>query len=163
MHMIKVQEQRYRLLQEENDRLRHFLPDSYTEMRMRDKQLQARMSRYESAIVDYENEKKALIETINNKDADITFIKSKYEEANALWHQENIEKQKLETIIEQQYRESMELDTLRRRAEDDKNHYRTKNIQYKNEIEELIKENKKLNDEKASLNLRMSSLRTVNK
>lgn len=57
----------------------------------------------------------------------------------------------------------MELDTLRRRAEDDKNHYRTKNIQFKAEIEDLIKENKKLNDEKASLNLRMSSLRTVNK
>lgn len=92
MHMMKVQEQRNKQLQEENDRLRHFLPDSYTEMRMRDKQLQARMSRYESAIVDYENEKKALMETINNKDADITFIKSKYEEANALWHQENIEK-----------------------------------------------------------------------
>lgn len=97
-------------------------------MRLRDKQLQARMSRYEAAIVDYENEKKALYETINGKDADITFIKSKYEEANALWHQENIEKQKLESMIEDQYRESMELDALRRRADDDKNHYRTKNV-----------------------------------
>lgn len=104
-------------------------------MRLRDRQLQERLSRYEQAIVDYENEKKALYETIQNKDKDIIFIKAKYEEANALWHQENLEKQKLEAVIEQQYRESMELDTFRRRAEDDKNHYRTKNIQFKTEIE----------------------------
>lgn len=57
----------------------------------------------------------------------------------------------------------MELDALRRRADDDKNHFRIKNQQLKAEIEEIIKENKKLQDEKSSLNLRMSSLRTVNK
>jgi hypothetical protein len=50
------------------------------------------MSRYEQSIIDYENEKKALYETLKKKDEDIQFIKGKYEEANALWHQENIEK-----------------------------------------------------------------------
>ena len=42
----------------------------------------------------------------------------------------------------------MELDTFRRRADDDKNQFRTKNVQLKNQIEELVKENKKLTDEK---------------
>jgi hypothetical protein len=79
-------------LQLENERLKHFLPDSYTEMRLREKQLQERMSRYEQSIIDYENEKKALTETIKLKDEDIVFIKTKYEETNALWHQENLEK-----------------------------------------------------------------------
>jgi predicted RNase H-like nuclease (RuvC/YqgF family) len=69
-------------------------------MRLREKQLQERLSRYEQSIVDYENEKKALYQTIKQKDEDIMFIKSKYEETNALWHQENLEKQKLEAIIE---------------------------------------------------------------
>ena len=50
------------------------------------------MSRYEQSIIDYENEKKALIETVKLKDEDIIFIKTKYEETNALWHQENLEK-----------------------------------------------------------------------
>lgn len=79
-------------MQLENERLKHFLPDSYTEMRLREKQLQERMSRYEQSIIDYENEKKALTETIKLKDEDIVFIKTKYEETNALWHQENLEK-----------------------------------------------------------------------
>ena len=51
-------------LEEENQRMKQFLPDSYTEMRTREKQLQERMSRYEQAIVDYENEKKALYDTL---------------------------------------------------------------------------------------------------
>ena len=53
----------------------------------------------------------------------------------------------------------MELDSLRRRSEDDKNVYRNKNMQLKNEIEELIKENKRLVKDKNSMNIRMSSLR----
>lgn len=91
------------------------------------------------------------------------FIKSKYEETNALWHQENLEKQKLEAIIEQQYRESMELDVMRRKAEEDKQHFRNKNITYKNEIEELVKTNQKLVADKNTLTARLSSLRNVNK
>lgn len=80
--------------------MKHFLPDSYTEMRLRERQLQERMIRYEQNIIDYENEKKIMCETIKQKDEDILFIKGKYEETNALWHQENKEKQKLEAIIE---------------------------------------------------------------
>jgi len=33
----------------------------------------------------------------------------------------------------------MELDVMRRKAEEDKQHFRNKNITYKNEIEELVK------------------------
>lgn len=69
-------------------------------MRLRERQLQERMIRYEQNIIDYENEKKIMCETIKQKDEDILFIKGKYEETNALWHQENKEKQKLEAIIE---------------------------------------------------------------
>ena len=82
-------------------------------------------------------------------------IKTKYEETNALWHQENLEKQKLEAVIEQQYRESMELDGLRRKAEEDKHFFRNKNIQFKREIGELVKENKKFVAEKTALGSRL--------
>lgn len=44
----------------------------------------------------------------------------------------------------------MELDTMRRKADDDKNFFRNKNIQLRNEVEELIKENKKLSSDKAN-------------
>jgi len=121
------------------------------------------MSRYEQSIIDYENEKKIMCETIKQKDDDILFIKGKYEETNGLWHQENLEKQKLEAVIEQQYRESMELDGLRRKAEEDRNFYRSKNKNLRLEVEELIKENQKLAQEKAALNSRLHSLRQVNR
>ena len=147
----------------ENNRMKHFLPDSYTEMRLREKQLQDRMSRYEQSIIDYENEKKALIEQLKQKDRDVVFLKAKFEETNTLWHQENLEKQKLEAIIGQQYREAMELDTLRRRAEDDKNQFRLKNNQLKTEIEDLLKENRKVATEKMTLSNRLESLRKLNK
>ena len=104
-----------------------------------------------------------MAEALKHKELDVQFIKAKYEECNGLWHNENLEKQKLEAVIEQQYRESMELDSLRRRSDDDKNHYRNKNMQLKTEIEELLKENKKLAKEKQSMSLRMSSLRSMNK
>ena len=58
--------------------MKHFLPDSYTEMRLREKQLQDRMSRYEQSIIDYENEKKALIEQLKQKDRDVVFLKAKF-------------------------------------------------------------------------------------
>jgi len=48
------------------------------------------MSRYEQSIIDYENEKKIMCETIKQKDDDILFIKGKYEETKGLWHQENL-------------------------------------------------------------------------
>lgn len=121
------------------------------------------MSRYEHAIIDYENEKKAFTEMLRQKDQDIAFIKSKYEEINTQWHQENLDKQKLEVIIDQQYREAMELDTLRRKAEDERNQFRSKNALLRTEIEELIKENKKLAQEKENTSNRLSSLRQVNK
>lgn len=69
----------------------------------------------------------------------------------------------MEAVIEQQYRESMELDTMRRRSEDEKGIARKKNESYKSEIEELIKENRKLVAEKTTLNSRLQSLRAVNK
>ena len=123
----KCEQIKNRQLFDENQRLVKNLPSSFIEVRTRERQLQERLSRYEQAIVDYENEKGAMASTIKKKDEDIAFIKSKYEETNALWHQENLEKQKMEAVIDQQYRESMELDTFRRKAEDDKNTYRAKN------------------------------------
>ena len=65
-------------------------------MRLREQQLQDRMSRYEQAIIDYENQVKSLNDVIRAKDNNIVFIKGKYEEANALWHKENLEKQKMQ-------------------------------------------------------------------
>lgn len=62
--MLKMQESKFNELKYENERLKHFLPDSYTEMRLREKQLQERLSRYEQTIIDYENEKKFFVETI---------------------------------------------------------------------------------------------------
>jgi hypothetical protein len=146
--LLYSEQMKNKQLVEENKKLRQIMPESYTEMRVRERQVQERMSRYEQAIVDYENEKKSLYETMKLKDEDIAFIKNKYEEANTLWHQENLEKQKLETVIDQQYREAMELDTFRRRSDDDKNIYRSKNVLLKTQVEDLIKENKKLLDDK---------------
>ena len=57
----------------------------------------------------------------------------------------------------------MELDAHRRKAEDDKNFYRTKNVQLKAEIEKLVKENQKLSQERSHTNERLHSLRTLNK
>lgn len=111
----------------EMHRLKQLMPETVTEIRARERILQERMSRYEQAIIDYENEQKALRQQVKQKDEDIAFIKNKYEETNTLWHQENLEKQKLEAVIEQQYRESMELDTLRRKLEDERSTLRTKN------------------------------------
>ena len=96
MMLLTNERQRTKQLQEENERLRKLMPDTYQEIRGREMQLQEQMSRYEYAIVDYENEKKAMIDMLGQKDQDISFIKTKYEETNTLWHQENLEKQKLE-------------------------------------------------------------------
>jgi predicted nucleic acid-binding Zn-ribbon protein len=57
----------------------------------------------------------------------------------------------------------MELDVMRRKAEEDKQHFRQKNITYKNEIEDLVKQNQKLTQEKTALTSRLQSLRSVNK
>lgn len=104
-----------------------------------------------------------MIEQLKQKDRDLVFVKAKFEETNTLWHQENLEKQKLEAIIGQQYREAMELDTLRRRADDDKNQFRLKNNQLKTEIEDLLKENRKVASEKQTMSTRLESLRKLNK
>jgi len=37
--VMKQQANKFNELQQENERLKHFLPDSYTEMRLREKQL----------------------------------------------------------------------------------------------------------------------------
>ena len=52
---------------------------------------------------------------------------------------------------------------MRRKADDDRAFYRTKNESMKTEIEELIKENKKLSSERASTGERLTSLRMLNK
>jgi len=57
----------------------------------------------------------------------------------------------------------MELDGLRRKAEEDRNFYRSKNKNLRLEVEELIRENQKLAQEKAALNSRLHSLRQVNR
>lgn len=99
------------------------------------------MSRYEQAIIDYENENKALRDQMGDKNKDVMFIKSKYEESNNLWHKENLEKQKIQLQLDQQFREAMELDTHRRRAEEDRDGIRTKNVSLRKQIEDLVKEN----------------------
>jgi len=65
----------------------------------------------------------------------------------------------LEAIIEQQYKESMEMDTMRRKAEEERNLERSKNKHLRVEVEELIKENQRLNQDKIQLNSRLNSLR----
>ena len=62
--MIKQQEQRFTSLQVENERLKHFLPDSYTEMRLKMAEMENKMRQYENRLVNEENEKKMLHETI---------------------------------------------------------------------------------------------------
>jgi len=52
---------------------------------------------------------------------------------------------------------------MRRKAEEDKNYFRNKNISYKSEIGELVKENKKYVAERTALGSRLQSLRNVNK
>jgi len=49
----------------------------------------------------------------------------------------------------------MELDALRRKAEEDRTFFRNKNIAYKNEIAELVKENKRSIAEKTALTSRL--------
>ena len=53
------------------------------------------MSRYEQAIVDSENEKATLVKSMKLKDTDVAFIKQRYDEMSQLYHEENVEKQKL--------------------------------------------------------------------
>ena len=65
----------------------------------------------------------------------------------------------MEAIIEQQYKESMEMDTMRRKAEEERNLERSKNKHLRVEVEELIKENQRLNQDKIQLNSRLNSLR----
>jgi len=50
--VLRKQEAKFNELQIENQRLKHFLPDSYTEMKFREKQLQERMARYEATIIE---------------------------------------------------------------------------------------------------------------
>lgn len=57
----------------------------------------------------------------------------------------------------------MDLDSQRRKAVEDKNFYNSKNKNLRFEIEELIKENKKLTLEKNTSAQRQQNLRTVNK
>ena len=57
----------------------------------------------------------------------------------------------------------MEIDANRRRAEEERGQLRTKNGAYRAEIEELVKENKRMIAEKTTLNSRLTSLRQLNK
>ena len=57
----------------------------------------------------------------------------------------------------------MELDTFRRRAVEDKELLRTKNVMLKQEIEDLLKENQKLGKDRENLHTRMSCIRSQNK
>ena len=73
------------------------------------------------------------------------------------------ERKKLDGIIEQQYREAMNLDQSKRKAEEDRQIYLVKNRTLRHEIEELVRENRKLTQEKDGLNSRLTSLRGHNK
>lgn len=58
--MLKAQELRFTNMQLENERLKHFLPESYTEMRINMKEMTTRTANYEKKIFTQENEKKEL-------------------------------------------------------------------------------------------------------
>lgn len=73
------------------------------------------------------------------------------------------ERKKLDGIIEQQYREAMNLDQAKRKAEEDRQIYLLKNRTLRHEIEELVRDNRKLTSEKDGLNQRLTSLRGHNK
>ena len=51
------------------------------------------------------------------------------------------------------------MDTMRRKAEEERNLERSKNKHLRVEVEELIKENQRLNQDKIQLNSRLNSLR----
>lgn len=154
---------RFTNMQLENERLKHFLPESYTEMRQKVKSMQDTIASYEQKIYRQENEKRELHAKLQAKDDDIRFMKSKLDESNSLWRKEVDEKKKLEAIVEQQYREAMDLDTAKRKAEEDRMIYQQKNRLLRAEVEELVKENKKLTGSIDGLNERLHSLRKVNK
>ena len=52
---------------------------------------------------------------------------------------------------------------MRRKAEEDKNFYRQKNVALRSEVGELVKENQRLITEKTAMHSRMTSLRSLNK
>lgn len=98
--MLRAQEMRFTNMQLENERLKHFLPESYTEMRLKMKQYDERIAAYERKIFTQENEKKELHAKIRAKDEDLQFMKKKYDDLNNLWQKEIDEKKKLEGIVE---------------------------------------------------------------
>lgn len=85
------------------------------------------------------------------KDDDIVFLQNKLQQAKDTWQREADEKKKLEAIVEQQYREAMDLDVGKRKAEEERTIYGQKNRLLRAEVEELVKENKRLSQDKDGL------------
>ena len=75
--MLRAQESRFNLLQKENDRLKGLLPDSYTEMRQKNKEMAERLAGYEEKVIALENDKKEMAERLLQKDDDIAFLNKK--------------------------------------------------------------------------------------
>lgn len=108
--MLRAQEGRFNALQKENDRLKGLLPDSYTEMRQKNREMAERLAKYEEKVMALEDENKDLNEKLLKKDDDIAFLNKKIQQVKDVNAREVEERKKLDGIIEQQYREAMNLD-----------------------------------------------------
>lgn len=108
--MLRAQENRFGALQKENDRLKGLLPDSYTEMRQKNREMAERLTSYEAKILELQNEKKEMNDRLLKKDDDIAFLNKKIQTLKDINKREVEERKKLDGIIEQQYREAMSLD-----------------------------------------------------
>lgn len=89
-------------------------------MRLKNRELQDRLASYEAKNQRLEGEKKGLQETLTKKNDDIVFLNKKIQQMKEVNAREVAERKKLDTVIEQQYREAMNLDQAKRKAEEDR-------------------------------------------
>lgn len=101
--------------------------------------------------------------SIKQKDDYIGYIKSKHEETNRLLLKESEEKKRLEAIIDKQYQEAMELDNLKRKAEVERNVFKSKMQALKTEVESLQKEFEKSEQLRIALKGQMATMKQTNK
>jgi len=89
-------------------------------MRLKNRELQDRLASYEAKNHRLEGEKKGLQESLSKKNDDIVFLNKKIQQMKEVNAREVAERKKLDTVIEQQYREAMNLDQAKRKAEEDR-------------------------------------------
>ena len=87
---------------------------------MKNRELQDRLASHEAKNHRLEGEKKGLQESLTKKNDDIVFLNKKIQQMKEVNAREVEERKKLDTVIEQQYREAMNLDQAKRKAEEDR-------------------------------------------